>query len=52
MFIYKLILTNGILYTSSLYKTKEETEINAYAHREAVESILNTKVEIKIEECE
>lgn len=52
MFIYKLILTNSILYTSSLYKTKEEAKIDAYAHREAVESILNTKLEIVIEGCE
>ena len=53
MFIYKLT-TNAYepLYTSDLYKTKKEAEINAYEHREAVENILNTKIEIKIEECD
>lgn len=53
--MFKYIITKNtdeLLYASGLYKTKEEAEINAYAHRDAIENILDIKVRIKIEECE
>ena len=53
MFRYKLITNiDELLYTSGSYKTKEEAEINAYAHREAVENILNNKIQVVIEGCD